>query len=57
MDELIKTLEKQLQEKGKEMNEYREKYDIQFRNDKEEAKEEKTGEKPKTTGVLVGGSN
>ncbi|CAD5110756.1 DgyrCDS124 [Dimorphilus gyrociliatus] len=57
LNELIKSLEKQLEQKGKEINEYREKYDIQFRNERDEGKEEKTAEKPKSTGVLVGGSN
>ena len=56
MGKLIETLEKQLQEKGEEINGYMEKHNIQVRGntDKKEEVGKDAGE-VKTGGVLVSG--
>ena len=53
MGTLITTLEKQIEDKGKELQDYREKHNIRLQS---EAPAEKTAEKQgesKTSGVLV----
>lgn len=53
MNKLVETLNGQLEIKGKEMNVYRDKYNIRMRGEDEKEKETDTAAKPSSAGVLV----
>ena len=49
----METLTKQLETKGKELNDYREKYGIKVRGEEEKEEQKKDDSKSSTQGVLV----
>ena len=53
LGKVVETLTKQLETKGKDLNEYREKYGIRVRGEEDKDDQKKDDSKSSTQGVLV----